>query len=49
MFINLPGDSQEYKQLLFVVVTNEAWIVIRVLKAYEKSWGNDFGNFQLQR
>ncbi len=28
---------------------DEGLDVIRVLKAYEKSWGNDFGNFQLQR
>ncbi len=28
---------------------DEGLDVIRVLKAYEKSWGNKFGNFQLQR
>lgn len=43
------GETQEYKQLLFVGTDDEGLDVIRVLKAYERSWGNDFGNFQLQR
>ncbi len=43
------GETQEYKQLLFVGSDDEGLDVIRVLKAYERSWGNDFGNFQLQR
>ncbi|WP_044639557.1 phosphoribosylamine--glycine ligase [Siansivirga zeaxanthinifaciens] len=43
------GETQELKQLLFVGTDDEGLDVIRVLKAYEKSWGNDFGNFQLQR
>ena len=43
------GETQELKQLLFVGNDDEGLDVIRVLKAYEKSWGNDFGNFQLQR
>ena len=43
------GETQELKQLLFVGSDDEGQDVIRVLKAYEKSWGNDFGNFQLQR
>ena len=43
------GETQELKQLLFVGSDDEGKDVIRVLKAYEKSWGNDFGNFQLQR
>ncbi len=43
------GETQEYKQLLFVGSDDEGLDVIRVLKAYEKSWGNNFGNFQLQR
>jgi len=43
------GETQELKQLLFVGSDDEGLDVIRVLKAYEKSWGNDFGNFQLQR
>lgn len=43
------GETQELKQLLFVGSDEEGLDVIRVLKAYEKSWGNDFGNFQLQK
>lgn len=43
------GETQELKQLLFVGSDDEGIDAIRVLKAYEKSWGNDFGNFQLQR
>jgi phosphoribosylamine--glycine ligase len=43
------GETQELKQLLFVGSDDEGLDVIRVLKAYEKSWGDDFGNFQLQR
>ena len=43
------GETQELKQLLFVGNDDEGIDVMRVLKAYEKSWGNDFGNFQLQR
>lgn len=43
------GETQELKQLLFVGSDDEGLDVIRILKAYERSWGNDFGNFQLQR
>ncbi len=43
------GETQELKQLLFVGSDETGLDVIRILKAYEKSWGNDFGNFQLQR
>ena len=43
------GETQELKQLLFVGTDEEGLDVIRVLKAYEKSWGSDFGNFQLQK
>ncbi|HLT32956.1 MAG TPA: hypothetical protein VKZ98_04120 [Aquaticitalea sp.] len=43
------GETQELKQLLFVGNDEEGLDVIRVLKAYDKSWGNDFGNFQLQK
>lgn len=43
------GETQEWKQLLFVGTDDEGLDVIRVLKAYEKSWGSDFGNFQLQK
>lgn len=43
------GEIQELKQLLFVGNDESGLDVIRVLQAYEKSWGNNFGNFQLQR
>ncbi|WP_163514984.1 phosphoribosylamine--glycine ligase [Gelidibacter japonicus] len=43
------GETQELKQLLFVGSDDEGLDVIRVLKAYDKSWGDDFGNFQLQK
>lgn len=43
------GETQELKQLLFVGSDEEGLDVIRILKAYERSWGNNFGNFQLQR
>ena len=43
------GEIQDLKQLLFVGNDDEGLDVIRVLKAYEKSWGNKFGTFQLQR
>ncbi|TRZ46090.1 phosphoribosylamine--glycine ligase [Robertkochia solimangrovi] len=43
------GETQEYKQLLFVGQDDEGADVIRILRAYERSWGNDFGNFQLQK
>jgi phosphoribosylamine--glycine ligase len=43
------GETQELKQLLFVGSDDEGLDAIRVLKAYETSWGNDFGTFQLQR
>lgn len=47
--IKPSGETQELKQLLFVGSDDEGHDVIRVLKAYEKSWGNDFGDFQLQK
>uniref|UniRef100_UPI0040492428 phosphoribosylamine--glycine ligase n=1 Tax=Gelidibacter sp. TaxID=2018083 RepID=UPI0040492428 len=47
--IKPSGETQELKQLLFVGSDDEGLDVIRVLKAYDKSWGNDFGNFQLQK
>jgi phosphoribosylamine--glycine ligase len=43
------GETQELKQLLFVGQEENGDDVIRMLKAYEKSWGNNFGAFQLQR
>ncbi len=47
--IKPSGETQEWKQLLFVGSDDEGLDVIRVMRAYEKSWGNDFGNFQLQK
>ena len=47
--IKPSGETQEFKQLLFVGSDDEGIDVIRVLKAYEKSWGNNFGDFQLQK
>ncbi len=43
------GETQDLKQLLFVGNDDKGMDVIRMLKAYEKSWGASFGNFQLQR
>ncbi|OMP30514.1 phosphoribosylamine--glycine ligase [Mangrovimonas sp. DI 80] len=43
------GETQDIKQLLFVGSDDEGLDVIRVLKAYEKSWGDEFGTFQLQK
>lgn len=43
------GETQDIKQLLFVGNDDEGLDVIRVLKAYEQSWGDKFGTFQLQR
>jgi phosphoribosylamine--glycine ligase len=42
------GETQDYKQLLFVGTDENGLDVIRMLRAYEKAWGN-FGTFQLQR
>ncbi len=47
--IKPSGETQELKQLLFVGQDENGEDVIRMLKAYEKSWGSDFGVFQLQR
>lgn len=43
------GETQDYKQLLFVGKEEDGSDIIRVLKAYEKTWGEDMGTFQLQR
>ena len=47
--IKPSGETQDLKQLLFVGNDDKGEDVIRILKAYEKSWGNNFGNFQLQK
>jgi len=43
------GEAQEYKQLLFVGHEEDGSDIIRMLKAYEKTWGNEIERFQLQR
>jgi phosphoribosylamine--glycine ligase len=43
------GETQELKQLLFVGQDDEGKDVIHMLKAYEKTWGVEFGSFQIQR
>jgi len=43
------GEIQDYKQLLFVGKEEDGNDIIRMLKAYEKSWGDTMGVFQLQR
>lgn len=43
------GETQELKQLLFVGQEDEGSDVIRILRAYERTWGNDFGTFQIQK
>lgn len=43
------GETQELKQLLFVGQDDEGKDVIHMLKAYEKTWGSEFGTFQIQR
>lgn len=47
--IKPSGDAQDYKQLLFVGKEEDGSDIIRVLKAYEKTWGDAMGIFQLQR
>lgn len=43
------GEIQDYKQLLFIGKEEDGSDIIRVLKAYRKTWGNDMGTFQLQK
>lgn len=47
--IKPSGETQELKQLLFVGNDDQGLDIIRMLKAYEKTWGSDFGAFQIQR
>jgi phosphoribosylamine--glycine ligase len=47
--IKPSGEIQDLKQLLFVGSEDDGSDIIRVLKAYEKSWGDKMGIFQLQR
>ncbi len=43
------GEISELKQLLFVGKEDDGSDVVRVLKAYQKTWGNQMGTFQLQK
>lgn len=47
--IKPSGETQDYKQLLFVGKEDDGADIIRILKAYKKSWGDEMGSFQLQR
>ncbi len=47
--IKPSGEVQDYKQLLFVGHDDDGSDIIRMLKAYEKTWGDEIGHFQLQR
>lgn len=47
--IKPSGETQDYKQLLFVGKEEDGSDIIRVLKAYEKTWGDKGWTFQLQR
>ncbi len=43
------GEISDLKQLLFVGHEEDGSDVVRVLKAYQKTWGNEMGIFQLQK
>lgn len=47
--IKPSGETQDYKQLLFVGKEEDGSDIIRVLRAYEKTWGDQKWTFQLQR
>ena len=47
--IKPSGETQDYKQLLFVGKEEDGSDVVRMLRAYEKTWGDRMGTFQLQR
>ena len=50
MYVIKPsGETQDLKQLLFVGNDEDGTDVIRVLQAYNKTWGNEITTFQLQR
>lgn len=42
-------EMQEYKQLLYVGQEENGEDIIRMLRAYQKTWGNSLGHFLLQR
>lgn len=43
------GEIQNFKQFLFVGKDEDGEDIKRMLKAYKKTWGNDFGTIQLQK
>lgn len=43
------GELMDYKQLLFVGNEEDGSDIIRVLRAYQKTWGNAMEAFQLQK
>lgn len=47
--IKPSGEIQDLKQLLFVGNDEDGKDIIRILKAFEKTWGNEIAAFQLQR
>jgi phosphoribosylamine--glycine ligase len=47
--IKPSGEIQDLKQLLFVGNEEDGNDIIRILKAFEKTWGNEIAAFQLQR
>ncbi|MBN1650863.1 MAG: hypothetical protein JW857_06020 [Bacteroidales bacterium] len=47
--IKPSGEIQDIKQLLFVGTDEDGADVKRVLQAYNKTWGNTMGPFQLQK
>jgi phosphoribosylamine---glycine ligase len=47
--IKPSGEIQDYKQLLFVGQEEDGSDIVRVLKAYEKTWGNEMGTFHIQK
>ncbi|MCA9370973.1 MAG: phosphoribosylamine--glycine ligase [Candidatus Peregrinibacteria bacterium] len=47
--IKPSGEVQDYKQLLFVGNEDDGSDIIRILQAYERTWGNEIEEFQLQR
>lgn len=47
--IKPSGELQEFKQFLYVGKEDDGSDIIRVLKAYQKTWGDNMGTFQLQK
>jgi len=47
--IKPSGGIQDFKQLIFVGNEDDGSDVIRVLRAYERTWGDDIKIFQLQK